>query len=222
MFTLHQGDCLEVMAGMEAGSVDAVVTDPPFFLPAQHYAARKDWARSLSDLSILEHFYRDVYAELRRVIRPGGHLLSFCDSQSYPVFYVSAYRDWPNLLALVWDKGRIGMGTPWRNAHELILACWDSGATLTGTQGTVLRDVPIASSEREHPAEKPVALMRRLVSLVAPKHGTVLDPFTGSGTTGVACIEEGRHFIGIEREAEYVEIARRRIEAAAAQTRLPV
>jgi len=73
-----------------------------------------------------------------------------------------------------------------------------------------------------HPTVKPLSLMRWLVRLVAREGDLVLDPFTGSGTTGVACVEEGREFVGIEREAEYVEIARRRIDAAAAQTRLPV
>jgi site-specific DNA-methyltransferase (adenine-specific) len=77
-------------------------------------------------------------------------------------------------------------------------------------------------TQNHHPTVKPLALMRWLVRLVAYPGDTVLDPFTGSGTTGVACAEEGREFVGIEREAEYVEIARRRIEAASAQERLPV
>jgi site-specific DNA-methyltransferase (adenine-specific) len=64
-----------------------------------------------------------------------------------------------------------------------------------------------------HPTVKPIDLMRWLVRLVTPINGTVLDPFTGSGTTGCACAYEGRQFIGIEREAEYVEIAERRIAA---------
>ena len=79
-------------------------------------------------------------------------------------------------------------------------------------------------SEREagtdgngHPTVKPVALMRWLVRLVTPAGGVVLDPFTGSGTTGVAAVQEGRRFIGCEREAEYVEIARRRIAHHAAR-----
>ena len=76
--------------------------------------------------------------------------------------------------------------------------------------------------QNHHPTVKPIDLMRWLVRLVAREGDLVLDPFTGSGTTGVACVEEGREFVGIEREAEYVEIARRRIDAAAAQTRLPV
>lgn len=66
-----------------------------------------------------------------------------------------------------------------------------------------------------HPTVKPVELMRWLVRLVTPVGGTVLDPFCGSGTTGMACVYEQRQFIGIEREAEYVEIAKRRIHQVA-------
>lgn len=66
-----------------------------------------------------------------------------------------------------------------------------------------------------HPTVKPVELMRWLVKLVVPLNGVCLDPFTGSGTTGMACAYESREFIGIEREPEYVEIAKQRIAAVA-------
>ena len=69
-------------------------------------------------------------------------------------------------------------------------------------------------------AVKPIALMQWLCRLVTPPGGTVLDPFCGSGSTGVAALAEDFHFIGIEREAEYVAIARARLEHAAMQTSL--
>lgn len=72
-----------------------------------------------------------------------------------------------------------------------------------------------ASSVRNHhPTVKPIAVMRHLVRLVTPPGGTVLDPFTGSGTTGCAAVLEGVNFVGIEQSAEYVEIARARIQHA--------
>lgn len=85
-----------------------------------------------------------------------------------------------------------------------------------------------SSAEREledgsrstHPTMKPTDLMRWLVRLVTPPGGTVLDPFAGSGTTGVACAEEGFDFIGVEREAEYHAIAVKRLDAATRQGRL--
>lgn len=84
------------------------------------------------------------------------------------------------------------------------------------------REMKPLPRQNHHPTVKPVALMRWLVRLVARAGDTVLDPFTGSGTTGVACAMEGRDFIGIERESEYVEISRRRIAAASSQERLPI
>lgn len=69
-----------------------------------------------------------------------------------------------------------------------------------------------AQGRNHHPTVKPIELMRWLVRLVTPAGGVVLDPFTGSGTTGIAAVIEGREFVGIEREAEYAEIAERRIK----------
>jgi DNA modification methylase len=77
--------------------------------------------------------------------------------------------------------------------------------------------------QNHHPTVKPIELMRYLVRLTkTPTGGVVLDPFTGSGTTGIACVLEGREFVGIEREAEYVEIAEKRIAEAQLQLRLPL
>jgi len=70
-------------------------------------------------------------------------------------------------------------------------------------------------NQNTHPTVKPLALMRYLCKLVTPPQGTILDPFTGSGSTGVAAIQEGYSFVGIELDNEYAEIAKRRIEAAA-------
>jgi hypothetical protein len=81
--------------------------------------------------------------------------------------------------------------------------------------GELRETIKLPTAANHHPTVKPLALMQYLVRLTAtPFGGVVLDPFMGSGTTGVACVLEGRSFVGIEREAEYLEIARRRIDAA--------
>lgn len=77
-----------------------------------------------------------------------------------------------------------------------------------------------APSQRDHPTQKPVPLMEQLVEIASPNGVTFLDPFMGSGTTGVACMNLGRSFIGIERETKYFDIACRRIEDAQRQGRL--
>ena len=95
---------------------------------------------------------------------------------------------------------------------------WATNDRRSGTarQPEEWKQSPVAN---HHPTVKPVALMRWLVQLVTPPGGVVLDPFTGSGTTGVAAVAEGFQFVGIEREPEYVEIAQRRIAYAETQAR---
>jgi site-specific DNA-methyltransferase (adenine-specific) len=89
---------------------------------------------------------------------------------------------------------------------------YKNGAARNGSGNLVNGDGHILPQQNHHPTVKPLALMRYLVRLTAtPTGGIVLDPFMGSGTTGVACMMEGRSFIGIDKEPEYVEIARRRI-----------
>lgn len=109
-------------------------------------------------------------------------------------------------------------------SHECGESCESCVVTELGRQSEffpVFRYAPKpAKVEREgnhHPTPKPVDLMRWLVRLVTPKHGVVLDPFCGSGSTGVAALMEGFDFVGVEREAEYVEIARNRIDSAAVE-----
>lgn len=109
---------------------------------------------------------------------------------------------------------------------ERDMGCYDLPASTGGeatdrTDGSAGLENPRAGAGRTggarniHPTVKPVELMRWLVRLVSPPGGTVLDPFAGSGTTGMACVLESRAFIGIEREAQYVAIAKRRITAIA-------
>ena len=72
----------------------------------------------------------------------------------------------------------------------------------------------VTEKQNVHPTVKPIKLMKYLCRLVTPKGGTVLDPFMGSGSTGIAAKDEGFDFIGIEKEKEYFEIAERRISVA--------
>jgi len=206
---VEQGEALERLRGMAPLCVDAIVTDPPYFLPAQHYSGRAKWPRSMADLSVLEHFYRDVFAECRRVTKPDAPIVVFCDGQSYPVFYSLLYPHWDRLIDIVWDKDEIGMGAGVRRQHEWILIGVAHGVEMNGWERSVMREKRVGDS-RTHPAEKPVGLLRRLIRLLVPPGGVVVDPFTGSGATGEAALAEARDFIGIELDARYAADAARR------------
>jgi len=109
---------------------------------------------------------------------------------------------------LVWDKGHMGMGMPWRNQHELIaFGKKTAGEIRAGNRGNVLRVA--RTGNKVHPTEKPIDLCSAVLSNAAL--GTVLDPFMGSGTTLRAAKDLGRKAIGIEIEERYCEIAAERL-----------
>jgi hypothetical protein len=102
------------------------------------------------------------------------------------------------MALLVWDKGQIGMGREFRKSHELIIHGWRPETPIFGDgvgRPDVLKCSPVSSGGRVHPAQKPTPL---LTELLRPCGGLILDPFMGSGSTGVAALAAGKRFVGIE------------------------
>jgi len=207
------GDCLELLPELEAGSVDAVVTDPPYFQPATHYCPTRDEGapqRVYADLSILELFFKTFCAAAAKGTASDGSFYVFCDGQSYHMAFGALFPFTKRVRPLVWDKLVSFNGYTWRHQHELI--AWgerEHTERIATGDGDIIRCRAVPVGERQHPAEKPLLLLEKILSKCGT---TVLDPFMGSGTTGVACVRLGRKFIGIEMEPKYFDIACRRIE----------
>lgn len=213
--TIWLGDCLQVAHLVDVPAV--ILTDPPFGIDYRSGHATPDlWSggdRIAGDLDV-------------RVRDQALLLLASRGSTTALVFGSwKAPRPQNTRAVLIWDKGpALGMGAldiPWKPSAEEIYVL-GKGWTGTRDEGAVLYCPPVQSmacNGRLHPNEKPVALIDRLLRK-SPK-GLVLDPFMGSGTTGVACVNLGRSFIGIEREPKYFDIARRRITEALSRPRLP-
>jgi site-specific DNA-methyltransferase (adenine-specific) len=206
--TIYHGDCLEVLP--ELRQVDLVVTDPPFYLPANISTSRKEWPRSLGNLGVMSSYFATAFGAASTKLAPTGSFYTFCDSTSYAVFLSVLYPLFDRTQSIVWDKAHIGMGNGWRHAHELIIhGAWTGTEYAEGTRVDVLRAKVVPSAEREHPSEKPVGLIVDL--LAAHPDGLILDPFMGSGTTLRAAYDLGRRAIGIEIEERYCEIAAKRL-----------
>jgi len=194
------GDCRDILPTL--GPVDAVVTDPPYGIASTWkggFSGKHGWGKAKGEADLRNEWddeapSADLFDGLRAMSREqiiwGGNY-----------FPLPPSRCW-----LVWNK-------PERNftLAEAELA-WTN-------RDSVVRvfDSPRSEPGRLHPTQKPVAVMAWSVEKTK---GTVLDPFMGSGTTGVACVNLGRSFIGIEREETYFDIALRRIEEAYRQPRL--
>ncbi len=215
--TIYHADCRDVLPTLEPGSVDLVLTDPPFFMPATHYQTRIRQQRTWGDTSILSTFWTVILDAAVPTLKDTGHFLTFCHGESYPVFYPEMYRRFDTLACLVWDKEHFGMGRVWRRQHELIIAGrWKSAALHEGAGAIadVIRAKATPAVLRQHPVEKPPLLLQRLITPTTPRAGLVVDPFMGSGTTVEAAITLGRHAIGIEIEERYCEIAAKRLQQA--------
>jgi DNA modification methylase len=229
-----QGDAVEGMRGIADASVDAVLTDPPYcsgaFSEANKQAAKYQGLRSetvrdgkaewfSSDAMTTNGFLylmRSVALRAFSILRDGGSMLVFCDWRMYPLLAGCLESTGFRLQnMLVWDKGNAGLGRGFRPQHELIIHLVKGTGVYHSLKGKNVYDSRrVGSTSREHPTQKPVKLLRELVRVAAPKGGLVVDPFCGSGSTGVACVLEDINFIGFEREAGYVETSRQRIEKA--------
>lgn len=208
---IYHGDALELLGSMP--KADLLLTDPPFFMPAQHYSSRTDWQRSWGDTQVLQRWWGVVLDAAVPRLKPTASAYAFCDNESYPLFYPEFYRRFDTLSALVWDKGTIGMGSPWRHSHEFVIAArWaDSKWVGGGGRSDVLRFKSVHSSDRLHPVDKPIALLGALIEPTTEAGDLILDPFLGGGATLVAAKNCGRRAIGIEIEERYCEIAARRL-----------
>jgi len=207
---LYLGDSIEILPSID--SVDAVVTDPPYAIPTCVARGRDD-TRNVGDLTIVEHAMRAYLGAATSRLRGSGRVFVFCDGNFYPIVFRVLYSQFTTAL-LVWDKGQIGMGREFRKSHELIVHGWTSDTPIFSDgvgRPDVFRVAPVSGSARVHPAEKPEPLLTEILRVCGD---VVLDPFMGSGTTGVACAKLGRRFIGVEIHEPYFRIACRRIADA--------
>lgn len=198
---LYQGDCLEILPTLEAGSVDAVITDPPYGVEIA------TWDKEVPPQSIV--------TECLRISR--GPVVWFGTSRPAGLRACLDYEPIPDRM-LVWrvtfSRSKATQNGMYYRWHAIW--CWN----LPTKQKEFWQDVidcalPGRRDPWFHPGTKPLKLMEQLVNTFGGD--TVLDPFMGSGTTGVACVQTGRRFIGIEISEEYFEIAKQRIQAAQMQ-----
>lgn len=204
--TLYLGDCMEVLPTL--GKVDAVITDPPYGLKMQ---TRSDGGGVCSASSGAKVYERSDWDKERPGREIFDAMLAASDLQiiwggNYFTDYLPPSQQW-----LSWDKGQDGFSLA---DFELAWSSQDKACRrINYARSLALKD------GKQHPTQKPLAVMRWCIEQ-AGKPKLILDPFMGSGTTGVAAVELGCAFIGIEREPKYFDIACKRIEQAYAQGQL--
>lgn len=221
--TVFHGHAEDVLAAMRTESVDLIVTDPPYGVEWQSNRRTVKFDHLAGDTLADRDTIRAVMGECVRVVGQHRHLYCFGPTDVLEGLKVS------QVVPLVWDKGTMGSGdvtAPWGPQHEPIAFtiskhrhAGKAGASALPARlrkGSVLAYTRPTGRKVRHPSEKPVPLIRELVESSSRQGETVLDPYAGTGSTGVAAILAGRRVILVEKEARYAELAAERVQAAEA------
>ena len=206
-----KGDCLEVMKDIPDGSVDLILTDPPYGIdltPQRENGKFKNTKVANDDtLEWLEGYVDELYRVSKNVV------CLFCGWQHIDKFKVAIEKRFMVKNILIWNKDWFGMGNNYRPNYEMIiLACKTNFTTPSKNKSNILTYRRLSPQKLTHSCEKPVNLLKDLITELSNEKDVILDSFMGSGSTCVACKNTNRKYIGIELDDKYFDIACKRIK----------
>jgi DNA modification methylase len=216
--SVYHGDCRDVLGELPTGSVDLVLTDPPY---GKQYVGD---AKPVRKLNIRGDGVRQGVRVVRQalfaalpLLAPDAHVLVFCHWESWPDFYDALCPLVPIKNALIWHKDRGGPGDTqmeYARDYEVLLYGAKGRRPITGRRdGAVVRGFPPVGPQRRHPTEKPADLLGYFIGKHCPPGGLTLDPFVGAGSTLVAARRRGRRAIGVEIDERYCRFTVQRLRA---------
>lgn len=226
---LMLGNCLERMKEIPDGSVDLIVTDPPYTMTKRGRSCRPNWMPSSMGSNVFSGKIptpSDWIEQCYRVLKPNGaHLYTFCNTNDIRTYLNSAENTGfrlHNIISMIKDTG---MPSRWYLKQTELILFFRKGRAKPINDMTcrdwVKVTMPKKSTGKLHITQKPIGLISSIVTNSSDAGGIVLDPFMGSGTTGVACVNAERRFIGIEQHEPYFDIGRKRIAETIASTAQP-
>ena len=215
---IHQGDAVCWLRELPDESVDLIVTDPPYESLEKHRAIGTTTRLKHSKASSNDWFeifpnnrFHELFVELYRVLRKNSHFYLYCDNETMfvakPIAESVGFRFWK---PLVWDKVKIGMGYHYRARYEFILF-FEKGKRKLNNLG-VPDIIQVPRIYRGYPTEKPAEVSEVLIKQSTEPNEIVIDPFMGSGSTGVASVKLGRHFIGNDIGEEALKVTHERLQ----------
>ena len=224
--TLYLGDCRDILPTL--GKVDAVVTDPPYLVSKGGFASNlqldggfggwmKDYGNG-GDIVFCDLNFSDWMPVVFDALSEQAHAYFMTNGRNLSAMQAAGEDSGFRLhTVLVWDKRAALPNKYYQNVTEFGLFMFKGKAkTINNPSSKNLVSI-FQRDESEHPTEKPVELMRYWIGNSSTLNDIILDPFMGSGTTGVAALQMDRKFIGIEREPRYFDIACKRMEDAQRQ-----
>jgi len=225
---LINGDCIEEMQKLidDGVKVDMVLTDPPYLM--NYYSKwitdkSHDFCKPISNDTNFD-LIKDIMPLLFELLNDGGAVYMFCNANHIDYFKQQIEQHFKLKNILIWIKNNWSAGdlkTTYGKRTEFIIYASKGRHELNGRRDNdTLYYNRVAGNMKLHQNQKPVDLLTFLITKSSKTDDTILDCFMGSGSTGVACMETNRNFIGIELDKKYYEIAEKRISEVKAQRRL--
>jgi site-specific DNA-methyltransferase (adenine-specific) len=218
---IYQGDCLELMKDLSDESIDLILTDTPYginFKSNMDINNRFDYIANDCNLNFLKPFIKQAY----RVLKNNSCIFLFCRFDNYPYFYNTIIENGFKVKnCLVWEKNKAlgGLGdmeSSFLNNYEFVLFAMKGRKILfkdrIGRQFGLIKDDTISNPlQLLYPTQKPLKILRKLISLTTNEQDIVLDCFCGSGSTCLASKQTNRKYIGIDINPKAVEICNKRL-----------
>ena len=221
MYKLYNGDCIKVMDRLikEGVEVDCIITDPPYLID---YRCNRRVVMDKFDKILNDKESHDLIIgcieKSYNILNENSSIYMFCSWHHIDFFKQEFEKKFKLKNIIVWNKNNHGTGDlkgSYAPKHEFILY-GHKGRCLNKSKriADVIDCAKVKSKDMVHSTEKPIELLEKFINMSTNKSDLILDCFLGSGTTGVACANTNRRFIGIELDENYFNIAKERIEEA--------
>ena len=219
MNKVYNADCIEYMKSMEDNCIDLVVTDPPYLM---NYKSNRrvvmdkfDYIKNdKGSFDLIQQYINECY----RVMKDNTAIYMFCSWHHVDLFKQAIESKFKLKNIIVWNKNNHGSGdlkASYAPKYEFILYAHKGRSLFRDKRiADVIDCAKVTSKELAHPTEKPIELLKLFIKNNSDVNDLVFDGFAGSGTTGIACKELERSFIGCELDKNYCDIANNRIEKA--------
>ena len=211
---LLQGDCLELLKQIKDESIDMVLTDPPYGIAFQSGYRKIGYEKIKGDQNL--YWLDDFVEEIFRVSKNNTAHYMFCSFHHIDIFKQAIQKRFKVKNIITWVKNNTSMGDlkgDFAPKTEFIIFFQKGRRLINGRRDSNVFEFNKTRNEL-HPTQKPVDMTEYMLSKFSDEGNVILDPFMGSGTTGVACVNTNRNFIGMELDEDYFKIAKERIKKA--------
>jgi len=212
---LYHEDCIDILKTIPNEYADAIVSDPPFGIGFMY-----EKKENTNNPNEYRKFLLPIYTEMMRILKPGG-FFALWQSAVYFKYYWDWYGDNIHIYAACKNFVQLRKKTPINYAFDPVIMKYKEGNPLRPIKPKRNVDFFVSNvavllhkpnrPERQHPCPRPLDVVTEIINNFVVENGTVIDPFIGSGTTAIACINTNRKCIGIEKDIKYFKIAYDRI-----------